>query len=151
MTDQDPNFHPTGQPNRTPVNASNPIFGIPADPVPDVSIGQAAIAQNAVDPGPTVISPLINEGVEDASPAPVADPEPEPASEVEPCSEPKPPEPSTEEGEDQSDGSNAPATGLPSAEDLDAVAAEAPVSSDPGVGEDVPQDSQVPNNAPAEG
>ena len=125
MTDQDPNFHPTGQPNRTPVNASNPIFGIPADPVPEVSIGQAAIAQNAVDPGPTVISPLVNEGVEDESPAPVVEPE-QPAD-----TEPEiVPAPETEEGVDQSDGSNAPATGLPSAEDLDAVAAETPDESE---------------------
>lgn len=67
----DPNVqvatHPSGHPNKTAVNELNPIFGRPADPNPetlDVSIGQAAIVQGAKTPGPTVVSPLINEDME---------------------------------------------------------------------------------------
>lgn len=83
----DPNVHaathPCGHPNKTAVNAENPIFGRPVDPIPEVSIQQAAVVQSEKNPRETVQSPLINEAV--ASPA------------------------------------------LPSAEDLDAVAAETAV------------------------
>lgn len=56
-------IHPTGQPNRTAVNADNPIFGRPADPIPEVSMQQAAIVQSEKTPRETVQSPLINEAV----------------------------------------------------------------------------------------
>lgn len=70
----DPNVHvathPTGEPNRTAVNADNPIFGRPADPIPEVSLQQAAVVQSEKNPRETVQSPLINEEV--ASPVPVS-------------------------------------------------------------------------------
>lgn len=64
--------HPSGHPNKTPVNAENPIFARPADPVPaEASIEQTAVVQSAKHPRETVQSPLINEEV--ASPAANAD------------------------------------------------------------------------------
>jgi hypothetical protein len=53
--------HPSGHPNKTAVNAENPIFGRPADPIPAVSIQQAAVVQSEKHPRETVQSPLINE------------------------------------------------------------------------------------------
>lgn len=55
--------HPSGHPNKTAVNAENPIFGRPADPVHEVSIQQAAVVQSEKHPRETVQSPLINEDV----------------------------------------------------------------------------------------
>ena len=70
------NTHPSGHPNKTAVNESNPIFGRPADVIPaEPSIEQAAIVQSEEHPRETVISPLINEAV--ASPVvPAVEPEP---------------------------------------------------------------------------
>lgn len=63
----DPNVHvdthPSGHPNKTAVNADNPIFGRPADLIPEVSIQQAAVVQSEKNPRETVQSPLINEAV----------------------------------------------------------------------------------------
>ena len=54
-------------------DGKNPIFDRADDTVPShVSLGQAALVQGAKEPGPTVVSPLINE---DLSPAPVVEPE----------------------------------------------------------------------------
>ena len=56
--------HPSGHPNKTPVNAENPIFGPSADPVVvDESIEQAGIAQSDKHQRETVQSPLINENM----------------------------------------------------------------------------------------
>lgn len=106
--------HPTGEPNRTAVNAENPIFGRPADPIPEVSIQQAAVVQSEKNPRETVQSPLINEDV--ASPATEPDPSLAGAgSDTEPASDSQ--TASGEAAEPAQDSS-------PSAEDLDAVAAE---------------------------
>lgn len=53
--------HPSGHPNRTAVNAENPIFGRPADPIPAVSFQQAAVVQSEKHPRETVQSPLLSE------------------------------------------------------------------------------------------
>lgn len=54
-------------------DGKNPIFDRADDTVPShVSLGQAALVQGAKEPGPTVVSPLINE---DLSPAPVVEPD----------------------------------------------------------------------------
>lgn len=55
--------HPSGHPNRTAVNADNPIFGRPADPIPEVSFQQAAVVQSEKHPRETVQSPLLSEDV----------------------------------------------------------------------------------------
>jgi hypothetical protein len=53
--------------------AANPIFDRADDTVPShVSLGQAALVQGAKEPGPTVVSPLIND---DLSPAPAVEPD----------------------------------------------------------------------------
>ena len=58
-------FHPSGHPNKTPVNAENPIFGRPAELViTQDSIEQAAVVQSEKHPRETVQSPLINEDIE---------------------------------------------------------------------------------------
>lgn len=106
--------HPSGHPNKTAVNEENPIFGRPADPIPEVSLQQAAVVQSEKTPRETVQSPLINEDV--ASPTTIGE-----ESVVENTEEL--PEQSAEEvaavqeAESSQDSS-------PSAEDLDASAAE---------------------------
>lgn len=63
--------HPSGHPNKTAVNAENPIFGRPADPIPAVSFQQAAVVQSEKHPRETVQSPLLSEV--DALPDPVSE------------------------------------------------------------------------------
>jgi hypothetical protein len=57
--------HPSGHPNKTPVNAENPIFhNQPNTVAPLVSVEQAGVVQSDKHHRETVQSPLINEGVE---------------------------------------------------------------------------------------
>lgn len=137
MNDSNVHFatHPSGHPNKTAVNADNPIFGRPADPVPAVSLGQAALVQSAKHPRETVVSPLTSDLEGDQTFNPLAKSSgidadagdwtktegagltdnTTPASEVGKSDTLPDPEQSTEEAAKDSS---------PSAEDLDAVAAE---------------------------
>jgi hypothetical protein len=54
--------HPSGHPNKTPVNELNPIFGRPAELIiTQDSIEQASVVQSQKHPRETVQSPLLNE------------------------------------------------------------------------------------------